>query len=116
MLDAYQVLYMNNERFSVPEILFRPDDIGKSAYFVVDFESHRFSQGWSRRVSHRLLHTASLCYQKISVECFGPTSVSSEVQQSSPGLEHDCKIPRVLRSLSPNIVIVDYQSYALWLQ
>lgn len=34
MLDAYQVLYMNNERFSVPEILFRPDDIGKSAYLL----------------------------------------------------------------------------------
>lgn len=28
MEDSYQILYMNNERFSVPEILFRPDDIG----------------------------------------------------------------------------------------
>ncbi|KAI0057804.1 actin-related protein Arp6 [Artomyces pyxidatus] len=27
-LDSDQILYMNNERFSVPEILFRPDDIG----------------------------------------------------------------------------------------
>lgn len=27
--DADQVLVMNNERFVVPEILFRPDDIGK---------------------------------------------------------------------------------------
>ena len=26
--DSYQILYMNNERFSVPELLFRPDDIG----------------------------------------------------------------------------------------
>lgn len=26
--DTAQVMYMNNERFSVPEILFRPDDIG----------------------------------------------------------------------------------------
>ena len=26
--ESYQILYMNNERFSVPEILFRPDDIG----------------------------------------------------------------------------------------
>lgn len=27
--DSHQVLYMNNERFAVPEILFRPDDIGE---------------------------------------------------------------------------------------
>jgi actin-related protein 6 len=27
--DSDQVLVMNNERFSVPEPLFRPDDIGK---------------------------------------------------------------------------------------
>lgn len=27
--DSYQVLYMNSERFVVPEILFRPDDIGE---------------------------------------------------------------------------------------
>ncbi|KAI0926977.1 hypothetical protein AcV5_007630 [Taiwanofungus camphoratus] len=26
--DTHQVLYMNNERFTVPEIIFRPDDIG----------------------------------------------------------------------------------------
>ncbi|CAL1712194.1 unnamed protein product [Somion occarium] len=26
--DSYQILYMENERFSVPEILFHPDDIG----------------------------------------------------------------------------------------
>lgn len=26
--DSNQILYMNNERFTVPEILFRPDDIG----------------------------------------------------------------------------------------
>ena len=27
--DSYQILYMNNERFTVPELLFRPDDIGE---------------------------------------------------------------------------------------
>lgn len=27
--DTDQVLVMNNERFVVPEIIFRPDDIGK---------------------------------------------------------------------------------------
>ncbi|TCD68340.1 Actin- protein 6 [Steccherinum ochraceum] len=26
--ESYQILYMNNERFSVPEVIFRPDDIG----------------------------------------------------------------------------------------
>lgn len=26
--DTAQVMYMNNERFSVPETIFRPDDIG----------------------------------------------------------------------------------------
>ncbi|KAJ3798772.1 actin-like protein ARP6 [Lentinula aff. detonsa] len=29
ILDSEQVLFMKNERFSVPEILFRPNDIGK---------------------------------------------------------------------------------------
>lgn len=29
LADSSQILYMNNERFSVPELLFRPDDIGK---------------------------------------------------------------------------------------
>lgn len=29
--DSSQILYMNNERFSVPELLFRPDDIGKES-------------------------------------------------------------------------------------
>ncbi|THH32426.1 hypothetical protein EUX98_g1763 [Antrodiella citrinella] len=28
MQNSYQILHMNNERFSVPEVLFRPDDIG----------------------------------------------------------------------------------------
>src|SRR5260221_10275933 len=27
--DTDQILIMNNERFTVPELLFRPDDIGK---------------------------------------------------------------------------------------
>ena len=27
--DVDQVLVMNNERFSVPELIFRPDDIGR---------------------------------------------------------------------------------------
>jgi actin-related protein 6 len=26
--EADQILVMNNERFTVPEVLFRPDDIG----------------------------------------------------------------------------------------
>ena len=26
--DSFQILYMNHERFTVPEILFKPDDIG----------------------------------------------------------------------------------------
>lgn len=26
--ESSQILYMNNERFTVPEIIFRPDDIG----------------------------------------------------------------------------------------
>lgn len=30
VLDSYQVLYMENERFTVPEVLFNPNDIGKS--------------------------------------------------------------------------------------
>lgn len=30
MTDTDQILIMNNERFTVPELLFRPDDIGKS--------------------------------------------------------------------------------------
>ena len=28
--ESFQILYMNNERFTVPEVLFRPDDIGDS--------------------------------------------------------------------------------------
>lgn len=29
LAETDQVLYMNNERFLVPELLFRPDDIGE---------------------------------------------------------------------------------------
>ena len=28
MIETDQILVMNNERFTVPELLFRPDDIG----------------------------------------------------------------------------------------
>ena len=28
IVDTDQILVMNNERFTVPELLFRPDDIG----------------------------------------------------------------------------------------
>ena len=28
MVETDQILVMNNERFTVPELLFRPDDIG----------------------------------------------------------------------------------------
>lgn len=34
--DSFQILYMNNERFSVPEEIFRPDDIGACAFSAVD--------------------------------------------------------------------------------
>lgn len=30
-----QILLMNNERFSVPEILFRPDDIGRFSFICI---------------------------------------------------------------------------------
>lgn len=30
MTDTDQILVMNNERFTVPELVFRPDDIGQS--------------------------------------------------------------------------------------
>ena len=29
MVETDQILVMNNERFTVPELLFRPDDIGR---------------------------------------------------------------------------------------
>lgn len=28
--ESFQILYMNHERFTVPEIIFRPDDIGNA--------------------------------------------------------------------------------------
>ena len=31
MVETDQILVMNNERFTVPELLFRPDDIGRKA-------------------------------------------------------------------------------------
>lgn len=31
MTDTDQILVMNNERFTVPELVFRPDDIGPSS-------------------------------------------------------------------------------------
>jgi len=46
--EADQILVMNNERFTVPEIIFRPDDIGRPLFQVwleskcVDF---RFGSG-----------------------------------------------------------------------
>ena len=33
--ETDQILVMNNERFSVPEILFRPDDIGQLYYNTI---------------------------------------------------------------------------------
>lgn len=32
--DTDQVLLMNNERFTVPEVIFRPDDIGLSSLLL----------------------------------------------------------------------------------
>lgn len=42
-----QVLIMNNERFTIPEILFHPSDIGKTVAtrgFIISGVSHRFLQ------------------------------------------------------------------------
>jgi hypothetical protein len=39
--EADQILTMNNERFTVPEIIFRPDDIGKIWILAFDnLEKH----------------------------------------------------------------------------
>jgi actin-related protein 6 len=35
--ETDQVLVMNNERFSVPEVIFRPDDIGMSFSYQLFF-------------------------------------------------------------------------------
>ncbi|KAJ3489979.1 hypothetical protein NLI96_g1756 [Meripilus lineatus] len=43
MEDSYQILYMNNERFSVPEILFRPDDIGLEEVGIAGTIAHSIS-------------------------------------------------------------------------
>jgi len=31
-IDGEQILYMGNDRFSIPEVLFRPDQIGMTAF------------------------------------------------------------------------------------
>ncbi|KAI0079499.1 actin-like protein ARP6 [Panus rudis PR-1116 ss-1] len=41
--DSCQILYMNNERFSVPEVLFRPDDIGLEQSGVAATIAHSIS-------------------------------------------------------------------------
>jgi actin-related protein 6 len=33
--DTDQILVMNNERFTVPELVFRPDDIGQSLLYLL---------------------------------------------------------------------------------
>lgn len=37
VIDTDQILVMNNERFTVPELLFRPDDIGRFIFIVSSF-------------------------------------------------------------------------------
>ena len=34
-IDDAQILHMGSERFAVPELLFRPDDIGASVLFLL---------------------------------------------------------------------------------
>ncbi len=50
------VLYMGNERFTVPEVLFHPRDVGESSVFVEDNLFHLRIQGQAltRRVYRKL--------------------------------------------------------------
>ncbi|KAI0786140.1 actin-like protein Arp6 [Abortiporus biennis] len=41
--SSYQILYMNNERFSIPEILFRPDDVGLDQCGIPETIAHSIS-------------------------------------------------------------------------
>ncbi|GJE94184.1 actin family protein [Phanerochaete sordida] len=41
--DSHQILYMNNERFTVPEVLFRPDDIGLEQMGLAKTIAHTIS-------------------------------------------------------------------------
>ena len=44
--DSFQVLFMNNERFTVPEILFRPDDIGEHIFGLSKLYAHLPCRAW----------------------------------------------------------------------
>ncbi|KIP04446.1 hypothetical protein PHLGIDRAFT_25604 [Phlebiopsis gigantea 11061_1 CR5-6] len=43
MEDSYQILHMNSERFAVPEIMFRPDDIGLEQAGLAQTIAHSIS-------------------------------------------------------------------------
>lgn len=43
--ETDQILLMNNERFSVPEILFRPDDIGQFSFISITLYNYTFPSG-----------------------------------------------------------------------
>lgn len=61
MQDSYQVLYMNNERFTVPEILFRPDDIGKSSIAFWHFKPSYLALGLEQAgLAATIAHSISL--------------------------------------------------------
>lgn len=38
MTDTDQILMMNNERFTVPELIFRPDDIGMLIWYAYYYQ------------------------------------------------------------------------------
>ena len=62
-VDGEQILYMGNERFSIPEVLFCPDHIGTSTPRETlpvgdDVLSRRVTPGWIRG-GHCSVHQSS---------------------------------------------------------
>jgi len=89
--ETDQILVMNNERFTVPELLFRPDDIGAYRRFIslptslvlaeigwciTDTVTYRIlitrSQDWIKRVFLPRFPTLYRSFPAIYRACFGP--------------------------------------------
>ena len=91
--ESSQILYMNNERFTVPELLFRPDDIGETTFRAGDRRAHLCTcKALISPASLQPLPAVSLPCPKSYEGCSGPILALSVAAQSFPRLLKDCKL------------------------
>jgi len=107
---SWQILAMNNERFTVPEILFTPSDIGM--FFAsrqmneCDTDRPRAEQGWIRLVWLRPSHTPFLSFLKSCAECSGATSDSLVATQNFQVSYHACAFTPIPVNLCVSLYLI----------